>query len=81
MTVYLEKDHYESKKTVSAFNKNYIQYKRKTDKDKTLFIDDYSVEIIPYLSDITNDYKTQVEWKINLTIAVNLILLKILMKL
>ena len=81
MTVYLEKDHYESKKTVSTFNKNYIQYKRKADKDKTLLIDDYSVEIMPYLSDITNDYKTQVEWKINLTIAVNLILLKILMKL
>ena len=29
--------------------------------------------IRPYLSDIINDHKTQGEWKIQLTIAINLI--------
>ena len=34
-------------------------------------IKDYLDEIIPYLSDIINNHKTQVEWKIHLTLAIN----------
>ena len=36
-----EKDHYEPKKTVSAFNNNYIQSESIRDKDKTLTITEY----------------------------------------
>ena len=36
--------------------------------------------IRPYLSDIINDHKTQGEWKIQLTMAINLFLLNILMR-
>ena len=60
---YREKDHYESKKAVSAFNNNYIQYENIGDKDKDLSIKEYNDIIRPYLSDIINNHKTQGEWK------------------
>ena len=34
-------------------------------------IKDYLDEIIPYLSDIINNHKTQGEWKIHLAMAIN----------
>ena len=40
-----EKDHYGPKKTVSAFNNNYIQYESIEDKDKNLSIKEY-IDII-----------------------------------
>ena len=46
----LEKDHYEPKKTVTAFNNDYIQFENLGDKDKSLSIKEYLV-IRPYLSD------------------------------
>ena len=49
-----EKDHHEPKKTVSAFNNNYIQYESMDDKDKNLPIKEYIDLIRPYLSDIIN---------------------------
>ena len=60
-----EKDHYEPKKTVDAFNNNYIQYESIADKDKTLTIKEYLDMIRPYLSDIINDHKTLGKWKIH----------------
>ena len=42
---------------------------------------DYLDEIKPHLSDIINDHKTQGEWKIKLTMAINFFFLKILKKL
>ena len=42
-----EKDYYEPKKTVSAFNNNYIQYDSMGDKEKSLSVKDV---IRPYLS-------------------------------
>ena len=54
-TFYPEKDPYESKKTVSAFNNNYIQYESIGDKDKNLSIKEYIDIIRPYLSDIINN--------------------------
>ena len=54
-----------------AFSSNYIEYKSNGDKDKTLSIKDYLDEIKPYLSDITNDHKTQGEWKIHLTMTIH----------
>ena len=53
------------------FSSNYIEYKSNGDKDKTLSIKDYLYEIKPYLIDIINDKKTQGEWKIHLTMAIN----------
>ena len=61
-----EKDHYEPKKTVSAFNNNYIQYESIGDKDKDLLIKEYIDVIRPYLSDIINNHKTQGRWKIHI---------------
>ena len=71
--LYLEKDHYKPIKTDSAFNNNYIQYESIGDEDKNLSIQEYIDIIRPYLSDIINNQKTQVEWKINLTIAITFI--------
>ena len=48
-----------------------MEYKINGDKDKTLSIKDYLDEIKPYLSDMINNHKTQGEWKIHLTMAVN----------
>ena len=67
-----EKDHYKPIKSVSAFNNNYIQYESIGDKDKTLTIKTCLDRIRSYLSDIIIDYKTQGEWKIQLTMANNL---------
>ena len=47
-----EKDHYELKKTVSAFNNNYIQNASMGVKDKNISIEEYTDAIRPYLSDI-----------------------------
>ena len=56
-----EKGHCELKKTVSAFNNNYIQYESIGDKDKILSIKEYINIIRPYLSDIITDHKTEGE--------------------
>ena len=69
-TFYPEKDHYETTKTVSAFNNNYIQYESIGDKDKNLSIKEHIDIIRPYLSDIINNHKTQGEWKIHFTMAI-----------
>ena len=44
---------------------NYIQYESKGDKGKNLSITKYLNMIRPYLSDITNDHKTQGKWRIH----------------
>ena len=57
----------------SAFNGNYIEYEKRGDKDKNLSPKEYLDIIKPYLSDMINDYKTQSEWKIKLTMSINFI--------
>ena len=52
-----QKDHYEPKKTLSAFNNNYIQYQGMGDTGKNLSIKEYFDVIRPYLTDIINNYK------------------------
>ena len=44
---------------------------RNGEKDKLLSIKEYLDMIRQYLSDITNSHKTQGEWKIQLTSAIN----------
>ena len=51
--------------TNGAFNTNCIQYESKGNKDKILTIYEYLGMIRPYLSNIINDHKTQVERKIH----------------
>ena len=60
-----EKDQYEPKKTVSAFNNNYIQYESIGDKNKVLSIKEYIDIIRPCLTDIMNNHKAQGKWRIN----------------
>ena len=67
------KDHYEPKKTVSAFNNTYIEYESIADKEKTLTIKEYLDMFRAYFRDIINDHKIQGEWKINLTILINFV--------
>ena len=68
-----EKNCYKPKTTLDAFNNNYIQYESIEHKDKGLTIKKYLDMIRPYLSDMVNDHKTQDEWKVQLTIAINFI--------
>ena len=58
-------------KTINAFINNYVQYESIRDKDKSLSIKEYIDKIRPYLSDIINDHKTQGEWKVQSTMAIN----------
>ena len=60
-------------KTVRVFDNSYIQYESIGDKDKNLSIKEYIHIIRPYLSDTMNNNKTQGEWKIHLTNAINFI--------
>ena len=66
----IDEDYYKPIRTNSAFNRNYIKYESKGDKDKTLSIKKYLDMIRPYLSDIINDYKVQREWKVHSSNAV-----------
>ena len=79
----IDEDYYKPIKNVSDFdnNDNYTECESKRDKDKTLSITEYLNMTRPYLRDITNDHKTQQEWKIQLPLKLILCLLKILMRL
>ena len=66
-------DYYKTIIVNGAFNNNYIQYENKGNKDKILTVNKYLDMIRPYLVDVINDHKTQSEWKIQLTAAINFI--------
>ena len=61
----IDKDYYKPIRTNSAFNSNNIEYKSKGDKDKIFSIKEYLYMIMPYLSDIINNHKTQGKWKVH----------------
>ena len=72
---------YQSVKTITiivedAFNNNYIKYESKGDKDKMLMSNEYLNMIRPYLVGMINDHKSQSEWKIQLTLEINLVFSK-----
>ena len=69
----ISEDYYQPIIVKGAFNNNYIQYESKGDKDKILTIGEHLDMIKPCLVDMTNDHKTQSEWKIQLTAAINFI--------
>ena len=62
------------------WSNNYLEYESKNTKNKTLPVEEYLSKIRPCLKDIINDLKKSGTWKIQLTIAINLFLLKVLMK-
>ena len=68
-----EEDHYKPVRIGNAFSSNYIEYKSNGNKGKTLLPKDYLHVIRPYLSDLINNHKTQGEWKIQITMALDFI--------
>ena len=60
-------------KTGNAFSSNYIEYESNGVKDMMLSTEDYLDKIEPYLNNLTDDDKTQSEWKIQLTMTINFI--------
>ena len=60
----IDEDYYKTIIAKGAFNSSYIQYESKGGKGKNLSIKKYLNMIKPYLSDITNDHKSQEKWRI-----------------
>ena len=60
----IDEDYYKPIITNGAFNRDYIEYESKVDKDKILSIKEYLDIIKPYLSNIINNHKTQGKWKV-----------------
>ena len=58
----------------SVYNNNYIQYESKG--DNILTVEEYLGLIESYLADMTKDYKSKGEWKIQLTAELNFTSLK-----
>ena len=59
----------------SGYNNNYIEYR--SEGDKLLTVEEYLALIEPYLRELTNDYKSKGEWKIQLTAQINFISLRL----
>ena len=70
----IDKHYYKPTLVKSGYNSNYIQYESKG--DTILTVKEYLGLIEPYLADMTNDYKSKGEWKIQLTAEINFISLK-----
>ena len=70
----IDKDYYKPKLNKSGYNKNYVQYESKG--DKILSLKEYLNLIEKYLRELIEEYKLKGEWKVQLTIEVNFILLK-----
>ena len=78
-------DYYKPILVESSFKNNYKYYESRGDKDENLSVKQYLYKIVPYLSDLINDHKTNGnnsnEWKIQINMHVNLFLLMIQEKL
>ena len=61
----IDEDYYKPIKANDAFNSSYIECESKGERNKILSIKEYLNMIRPYLRDITNDNKTQGEWKVH----------------
>ena len=70
----IDKDYYKPTLLKSGYNNNYIQYERKG--DKILTVKEYLGLTESYLADMTNDYKSKGEWKIQLTAEITFTSLK-----
>ena len=68
-----EEDYYKPIKINNVFNDYISEYQSNGDKDKTLSVKEYLHVIRQYLSDIVNNHKTQNEWKIKLSLAIDFV--------
>ena len=70
-------DYYKPILAESSFKNNYKYYESRGDKDKKLSVKQYLYKIMPYLSDLINDHKTNEnnsnEWKIQINMHVNFV--------
>ena len=67
-----EEDYYKQKKS-NFSNKSYIGYESNGGRIRNLSLDEYFSKIETYLRDIITDLQISVTWKIQLTIAINLL--------
>ena len=65
-----EEDYYEPKEIKSAFDGTHIAYESKGDKDAKLALWEYFDKIRPHLRDMTDYYKAEGEWKIQLVMGI-----------
>ena len=70
----IDEDYYKPALVQSGYDSNYIQYESKGDKILTL--KEYLGLIEPYLASMINYYKSNGEWKIQLTAEINFTSLK-----
>ena len=66
----IDKDYYKPKLNKTGYNKNYAQYEIKG--GKILRLKEYLNLIEKYLRELLEEYKQKGEWKVQLTIEVNL---------
>ena len=68
-----EENYYEPVRVSNFWSNNYIKYNSNGDRNKTQLVWEYLNEIRPYLKDIINKLKKSDTWKVQLTIANNVI--------
>ena len=69
-----EEENYHKPERVNNFwSNNYIEYESNDDRNETLSVEEYLNRSRPYLKDIINNLKKSDTWKIQLTIANNVI--------
>ena len=67
----IDEDYYKPIRIGNSFSSNYIEYESNGDKGKTLSIEEYFDEIRPYLNNLIDSYRTQGQWKVQLTMRIN----------
>ena len=75
-----EEKYYKQVRVGNFWSNNYIEYESNGDRNKTIPAKEDLNKIRPCLKEIINELKKSDTWKIQLTIAINFMLVKILMK-
>ena len=75
-----EEDYYKPKKVSNFWNYNYIEYENNVDKNRNLSLDEYLNKVKPYLRNMVIDLQSSDTRNVQLTIAINLFLQKMLNK-
>ena len=68
-----EENYYKPVREKNFWRSNYIEYKSNGDINKRLSVEEYLNKVRPYLKDLINNVKKSDTWKIQLTIANNVI--------
>ena len=68
-----EEDYYEPKRVSNVWNNNWIEYESNGDKNRNLLLGEYLHKIKPYLRNKVINLQSSDAWKIQSTIAINLI--------